>query len=124
MHFVLHQMYRGQLNDGSLVAIRCFKLKENHSIEFLMPHVELISKLRHLHIVSALGHGFEYYLEDSSVSRLFLVFEYVPNGTLRSWISGNLLTPRCFFLLKSQIKVFCFSWKLDVHEEGSAGRNV
>ncbi|CAO2820279.1 unnamed protein product [Amaranthus hypochondriacus] len=83
------QMYRGQLNDGSLVAIRCFKLKENHPIEFLMPHVELISKLRHLHLVSALGHCFEYYLEDSSVSRLFLVFEYVPNGTLRSWISAG-----------------------------------
>ncbi|XP_010676345.2 probable inactive leucine-rich repeat receptor-like protein kinase At3g03770 [Beta vulgaris subsp. vulgaris] len=83
------QMYRGQLNDGSLVAIRCLKLKENHPIEYLMPHIELISKLRHHHLVSSIGHCFEYYLEDSSVSRLFLVFEYVPNGTLRSWISAG-----------------------------------
>ncbi|XP_021755987.1 probable inactive leucine-rich repeat receptor-like protein kinase At3g03770 [Chenopodium quinoa] len=83
------QMYRGQLSDGSLVAIRCLKLKENHPTDYFMPHIELISKLRHRHLVSALGHCFEYYLEGSSVSRLFLVFEYVPNGTLRSWISAG-----------------------------------
>lgn len=83
------QMYRGQLNDGSFVAIRCLKLKENHPPEYLMPHIELISKLRHRHLASAIGHCFEYYLEDSSVSRLFLVFEYVPNGSLRSWISAG-----------------------------------
>ncbi|MBA0603186.1 hypothetical protein Gorai_003339 [Gossypium raimondii] len=52
-----------------------------------MHHVELISKLRYRHLVSALGHCFECYLDDSSVSRIFLIFEYVPNGTLRSWIS-------------------------------------
>ncbi|XP_026383794.1 probable inactive leucine-rich repeat receptor-like protein kinase At3g03770 [Papaver somniferum] len=54
-----------------------------------MHHVELISKLRHHHLVSSLGlgHCFECYLDDSSVSRIFLVFEYVPNGTLRSHIS-------------------------------------
>ncbi|KAL0410258.1 UNVERIFIED_CONTAM: putative inactive leucine-rich repeat receptor-like protein kinase [Sesamum latifolium] len=81
------QMYRGQLRDGSNVAIRCLKLKRNHSTQYFMPHIEMISKLRHRHLVSALGHCFEYYLDDSSVSRVFLVFEYVPNGTLRSWIS-------------------------------------
>lgn len=81
------QMYRGQLRDGSYVAIRCLKLKRNHSTQYFMPHIEMISKLRHQHLVSALGHCFEYYLDDSSVSRVFLVFEYVPNGTLRSWIS-------------------------------------
>ncbi|KAI3443391.1 hypothetical protein Pfo_000056 [Paulownia fortunei] len=81
------QMYRGQLRDGSYVAIRCLKLKRNHSTQYFMPHIEMISKLRHHHLVSALGHCFEYYLDDSSVSRVFLVFEYVPNGTLRSWIS-------------------------------------
>lgn len=85
----LIQMYRGRLRDGSSVAIRCLKLKRNHSTQYFMPHIEMISKLRHQHLVSALGHCFEYYLDDSSVSRVFLVFEYVPNGTLRSWISGK-----------------------------------
>ncbi|CAA0821446.1 Probable inactive leucine-rich repeat receptor-like protein kinase [Striga hermonthica] len=81
------QMYKGRLRDGSHVAIRCINLKRNQNTQYFMPHVEMISKLRHHHLVSALGHCFEYYLDDSSVSRVFLVFEYVPNGTLRSWIS-------------------------------------
>ncbi|XP_031270796.1 probable inactive leucine-rich repeat receptor-like protein kinase At3g03770 [Pistacia vera] len=81
------QMYRGQLKDGSFVAIRCLKMKKSHSTRNFMHHIELISKLRHRHLVSALGHCFECYLDDASVSRIFLIFEYVPNGTLRSWIS-------------------------------------
>lgn len=81
------QMYRGRLKDGNFVAIRCLKMKKSHSTRNFMHHIELISKLRHRHLVSALGHCFECYLDDSSVSRIFLIFEYVPNGTLRSWIS-------------------------------------
>lgn len=82
-------MYRGQLKNGSLLAIKCLKIKKSQSIQHFMHHIELISKLRHRHVVSALGHCFECYWDDSSVSRIFLVFEYVPNGTLRSWISGR-----------------------------------
>ncbi|KAA8518368.1 hypothetical protein F0562_015749 [Nyssa sinensis] len=82
------QIYRGQLKNGLLVAIRCLKVTKNHSIHNFMQHIELLSKLRHHHLVSALGHCFECYSDDSIVSRIFLVFEYVPNGTLRSWISG------------------------------------
>nr|GEX28465.1 probable inactive leucine-rich repeat receptor-like protein kinase At3g03770 [Tanacetum cinerariifolium] len=83
------QMYKGQLNNGPYIAIQCLKMKRNHSTQTFTSHIELISKLRHQHLVSALGHCFEFYLDDSSVSRLFLVFEYVPNGTLRDWISGE-----------------------------------
>ncbi|CAL9041306.1 unnamed protein product [Musa banksii] len=84
------QMYRGKLQDGSLVAIRCLKLKKALNSQNFSRHIELISKLRHHHLVSALGHGFEYYLDDSSVSRLFIVFEFVSNGTLRSNISEGV----------------------------------
>ncbi|KAF7819251.1 putative inactive leucine-rich repeat receptor-like protein kinase [Senna tora] len=83
------QMYRGRLRDGFLVAIRCLKMRKRYSIHNFMHHIELISKFRHRHLVSALGHCFECYLEDSTVSRIFLVFEYVPNGTLKTWISAD-----------------------------------
>ncbi|XP_039139340.1 LOW QUALITY PROTEIN: probable inactive leucine-rich repeat receptor-like protein kinase At3g03770 [Dioscorea cayenensis subsp. rotundata] len=90
------QMYKGRLNDGSMVAIRCLKLKKGQNYQNFNRHIELISKLRHRHLVSALGHCFEYYLDDSTVSRLFLIFEYMPNGTLRTGISegvgGQMLT--------------------------------
>ncbi|XP_061343342.1 probable inactive leucine-rich repeat receptor-like protein kinase At3g03770 [Gastrolobium bilobum] len=83
------QMYRGQLKNGTFVLIRCVKMKRRYSTQNFMHHIELISKLRHRHLVSALGHCFECSLDDSSVSRIFLVFEYVSNGTLRSWISDG-----------------------------------
>ncbi|KAJ8528926.1 hypothetical protein K7X08_030666 [Anisodus acutangulus] len=83
------QMYRGQMRDGSYVTIRCLKMKRSNTTQNFMHRIELISKLRHQHLVSALGHCFECYLDDSSVSRIFLVFEYVPNGTLRRWISDK-----------------------------------
>ncbi|KAF8049374.1 hypothetical protein N665_2223s0001 [Sinapis alba] len=90
------QIYRGRLKDGSFVAVRCMKMKKICSTQNLMHHIELIAKLRHRHLVSVLGHCFECYLDDSTVSRMFFVFEYVPNGELRSWISdghmGRLLT--------------------------------
>ncbi|CAL0322816.1 unnamed protein product [Lupinus luteus] len=83
------QMYRGQLKNGLPVAIRCLEMKKSYSTQNYMHHIELISKLRHRHLVSALGHCFECSLDDSSVIRIFLVFEYIPNGTLKSWISGG-----------------------------------
>ncbi|KAI4350318.1 hypothetical protein L6164_004785 [Bauhinia variegata] len=83
------QIYRGHLRNGSFVAIKCVKMIKRYSTQNYMQQIELISKLRHRHLVSALGHCFECYLDDSSVSRIFLIFEYVPNGTLKSWISGG-----------------------------------
>ncbi|KAK4749844.1 hypothetical protein SAY87_027293 [Trapa incisa] len=83
------QMYRGQLKNGSLVAIRCLKMKKSRDVQNFMHHIELISKLRHPHVVSALGHCFECHWDDTSVGRIFLIFEYVPNGTLGTWLSGG-----------------------------------
>ncbi|XP_074578585.1 putative inactive leucine-rich repeat receptor-like protein kinase At3g03770 [Curcuma longa] len=84
------QMYRGKLKEGTLVAIRCLKLKKAQNPQIFDRHIELISKLRHHHLVSALGHGFEYYPNESSVSRLFLVFEFVSSRTLRSNVSEGV----------------------------------
>ncbi|GFP93959.1 probable inactive leucine-rich repeat receptor-like protein kinase at3g03770 [Phtheirospermum japonicum] len=91
------QVYKGCLTDGSVVAIRSLKVKKRRSIHTYTHHLELFSKLRHCHLVSAIGHCFECYQDDSTVTGIFLVFEFVPNGTLRSFIipdrqSGQKLT--------------------------------
>ncbi|EPS62560.1 hypothetical protein M569_12232 [Genlisea aurea] len=86
------QMQLGRLRDGLSVAIRCIDLKKNHSNhqQQLRGYIETISKLRHHHLLSALGHCFEYdEMDDSSLKRVYLVFEHAPNGTLRSWTSGK-----------------------------------
>lgn len=82
------QMYKGKLNDGSLVAIRSSKVRKKISQRTFTHHIELISKLRHNHLISALGHCFDCCQDDSSTSRIFNIFEFVPNGTLRDYISG------------------------------------
>ncbi|KAM1702919.1 hypothetical protein ACFX1Q_028226 [Malus domestica] len=81
------QMYRGMLTNGTLVAIRGLKMRKRQAPQVYTHHLELISKLRHSHLVSALGHCLEYHPDDSGISRIFLVFEFVPNGTLRGCIS-------------------------------------
>lgn len=83
------QMNRGQLKEGSLVAIRSVKLTKSCRTRDFMQHIEMISKFRHQHLVSVLGHCFEHYLDDSNVRRIFIVFEYVPNGSLKTWISDR-----------------------------------
>lgn len=84
------QMYRGRLGNGTLVAIRSLKVKRNQSSLSFSRHIETISRLRHRNLVSALGHCFEYDLDDSTVTQLYLVFEYVQNGNLRCRISRML----------------------------------
>ncbi|CAN6562111.1 unnamed protein product [Malus baccata var. baccata] len=81
------QMYRGKLTNGTLVAIRGLKMRKRQAPQVYTHRLELISKLRHSHLVSALGHCLEYHPDDSGISRIFLVFEFVPNGTLRGCIS-------------------------------------
>jgi len=85
------QMHRGQLKDGLLVAIRSVKVIKSFSTQDFVHYIEQIFKYRHRHLVSVLGHCIECYLDDSSVSSIFIVFEYIPNGTLKSWISGDSL---------------------------------
>lgn len=85
------QVYKGKLADGTLVAIRSLKMRKKHSSQTYTHHIETISKLRHSHLASALGHCFECCPDDSSVSIINLVFEFVPNGTLRGCISGTIL---------------------------------
>jgi serine/threonine protein kinase len=81
-------MYRGMLSNGTPVTIRSLRpVKRSQTSQGFSRHVETISRLRHRHLVSALGHCFEYNLDDSTVTRLYLVFEYVQNGNLRSRIS-------------------------------------
>ncbi|GMH11231.1 hypothetical protein Nepgr_013072 [Nepenthes gracilis] len=85
-------VYKGKLANDTLVAIRSLKMKKRRGAHTYTHHIELLSKLRHNHLVSALGHSFEYNLDDSTVNRIYLVFEFLPNGTLRDWISGKKLT--------------------------------
>ncbi|KAA8529454.1 hypothetical protein F0562_033747 [Nyssa sinensis] len=78
------QVYKGLLRDGSTVLVKCLKLKQKHSPQTLQQHMEVISKLRHRHLVSVLGHCIvSYHDHPNTASTVFIVLEYVTNGSLR-----------------------------------------
>ncbi|CAH1417139.1 unnamed protein product [Lactuca virosa] len=82
------QLYKGWLRDGTIVLIKCLKLKQKHSTQNLQQHMEVISKLRHRHLVSVLGHCIVSYVDHpNSGSTAFVVLENVSNGSLRDHLT-------------------------------------
>ncbi|KAF6166884.1 hypothetical protein GIB67_020318 [Kingdonia uniflora] len=86
----MEMIYKGKLENGTYVAIRCLALFKRDSIRNLKLRLDLLSKLRHPNLVSLLGHcidGGE--RDDVSVNRVFLIYEYVHSGNLYTYLSEN-----------------------------------
>ncbi|XBH54535.1 hypothetical protein VPH35_076825 [Triticum aestivum] len=83
------KLYKGKLENGTVIAIRCLALHQRYSIRNLKLRLDLLAKLRHPNLVCLLGHCIDNAVDESSVKRVFLVYEYVPNGTLSSYLSGS-----------------------------------
>ncbi|XP_054793176.1 receptor-like serine/threonine-protein kinase NCRK [Prosopis cineraria] len=79
-------VYRGQLKDGSDVAIKRLKSQGGPEADSVfLTEIELLSRLHHCHLVPLLGYCSE--LKGKHVERL-LVFEYMANGNLRDCLDG------------------------------------
>lgn len=87
--FFFFQLYKGRIENGTFVAIRCLALFKRYSIRNLKLRLDLLSKLRHPHLVCLLGHCIDTAQDDSNVNRVFLIYEYVANGNLRTHLSGK-----------------------------------
>ncbi|KAJ0973061.1 hypothetical protein J5N97_021020 [Dioscorea zingiberensis] len=85
------KLYKGRLENGNYVAIRCLALFRRYSIRNLKLRLDLLSKLRHPHLVCLLGHCIDGPSDDSSVNRVYLIYEYLPNGNLRNHLSEHNL---------------------------------
>ncbi|KAL6660658.1 hypothetical protein ACP70R_000156 [Stipagrostis hirtigluma subsp. patula] len=83
------KLYKGKLENGTLIAIRCLALHQRYSIRNLKLRLDLLAKLRHPNLVCLLGHCIDSAVDESSVKRVFLVYEFVPSGTLSSYLSGS-----------------------------------
>ncbi|KAK6242789.1 hypothetical protein SCA6_008178 [Theobroma cacao] len=82
------QLYKGWLVDGSVVVVKCLKLKQKHLPQNLMQHMEVLSKLRHRHLVSVLGHCIVTYQDHPNIaSTVFVIFEHISNGSLRDCLT-------------------------------------
>ncbi|KAF1002403.1 putative LRR receptor-like serine/threonine-protein kinase At1g14390 isoform X2 [Apium graveolens] len=84
------QIYKGWLRDGSTVLVRCLKVRQKHSTQTLKQHAEMVSKLRHRHLVCVLGHCTVSYTDHpSSASTVFIVQEYMIKGSLKDHLSDT-----------------------------------
>ncbi|CAJ1812934.1 unnamed protein product [Sphenostylis stenocarpa] len=75
-------VYKGILSGETLVAIKRAAEGSLQGQKEFLTEIELLSRLHHRNLVSLIGYCNE---EEEQM----LVYEFMPNGTLRDWISGK-----------------------------------
>ncbi|KAJ0089276.1 hypothetical protein Patl1_31607 [Pistacia atlantica] len=76
------KVYKGILSDNTVVAIKRAEEGSLQGQKEFFTEIKLLSRLHHRNLVSLLGYCDE---EEEQM----LVYEFMPNGTLRDWLSGK-----------------------------------
>ncbi|XP_010502282.1 PREDICTED: probable LRR receptor-like serine/threonine-protein kinase At2g02780 [Camelina sativa] len=84
------QRYTGCLREGIPVTVQCIKLKQKSLPQSLAQQMEVLSKLRHMHLVSVLGHCIASNQDHNQHSghTIFVVQEYISSGSLRDFLTN------------------------------------
>ncbi|XP_028755800.1 probable receptor-like protein kinase At5g20050 isoform X2 [Neltuma alba] len=72
-------VFKGILNDGTLVAVKRINGEERGKKEF-KSEVAAIASVQHVNLVRLIGYC------NSAVAPRYLIYEFIPNGSLDSWI--------------------------------------
>ncbi|KAI3896058.1 hypothetical protein MKX03_030929 [Papaver bracteatum] len=83
------KVYRGVLSDGSVVAIKRAQEGSLQGDKEFLNEIELLSRVHHRNLVSLIG-----YCDEESEQ--MLVYEFMPNGTLRDHLSAKSKAPLSF----------------------------
>ncbi|XP_034913761.1 probable LRR receptor-like serine/threonine-protein kinase At1g06840 [Populus alba] len=75
------KVYRGILSDNSIVAIKRTEEGSLQGQKEFLTEIKLLSRLHHRNLVSLVGYCDE--------EEQMLVYEFMPNGTLRDWLSDK-----------------------------------
>ncbi|KAG8390034.1 hypothetical protein BUALT_Bualt01G0041200 [Buddleja alternifolia] len=75
------EVYKGILEDGTIVAVKCAKLGNTKGTDQVLNEVRILCQVNHKSLVGLLGCCVE-------LEQPLLVYEYVPNGTLLDHLQG------------------------------------
>ncbi|KAM3299759.1 hypothetical protein ACQJBY_040988 [Aegilops geniculata] len=81
-------VYKGQLRDGRVVAVKRLYNNGSRHVEQFLNEAAILSRLRHPNLVTFYG------CTSSRSRELLLVYEYVPNGTVADHLQGHRAAER------------------------------
>ncbi|KAL5770709.1 hypothetical protein ACOSP7_014863 [Xanthoceras sorbifolium] len=75
-------VYRGKFLDGMIIAVKVFNLQVDRASKSFDDECEVMSKIRHRNLVKIIS-------SCSNIDFKALVLEYMPNGSLETWLYSH-----------------------------------